>query len=149
VENIKLSEAFENYFTKNVMDNLFPECFPFLDGAGFILSRDVVDTFLFDATCENLFMNSDQTCVDFFLIPDDVLFAMLITRVFYEKKWNYSLINIQDCFKICNSIETPSEVSENVFFIRNRTDWLFGNRDIDILNFTNQIRFFYNRFDFV
>lgn len=141
-------EVFEKYFTKDMMDNLFHDFFPFFDGAGFILSRDIMDMFLHSTLYDNVFMNLDNTRVNFFLIPDDVLLSMMILRLLHEKQILYNIINIVDYFKICNSVENPTDIPENIFFIRNKTNQVFENREIDILNFANQIRYFYNRFDF-
>jgi hypothetical protein len=141
-------EKIELYFSKDLIEKL-GDMFPFLDGACFIWSRDIVTIFLEEIVTDTVFKNQNGTEIDFFSIPDDVLISILLIRIIHDKKKNYEFSNIFDSIFICNQFVSPLDIPEHVFFIRNRTDFIFGNRNIDILNFVNQIRYFYCRYSFL
>lgn len=136
-------ENFELYFSKELIhENI--DFIPFLDGACFILTHDFVSILLQYITNSTQviipwYKHLNNTDVDITVIPDDILITMILQRILSYTTWVY--------FKIIygNDLHLFTFQKENDFFIRNRTDHIYGNRETDVVNYINQVRFFYSR----
>uniref|UniRef100_A0A6C0ASW4 Uncharacterized protein n=1 Tax=viral metagenome TaxID=1070528 RepID=A0A6C0ASW4_9ZZZZ len=99
----------------------------FLSGAGFIVSRDVVTDLLNEVFVKNSINEEIKYA------PDDVAITKLIklsrTNVIFERLQRYD----------CTELTDFTEIDPSVFHIRNKTEWKYGNRDIDIQNMKNQV----------
>lgn len=121
--------GFSDFFQNN-------QNFYFLAGSFFIMSRDVVDKLLYEVFTNNILARSNL-----YTIPDDVAISAII-QLQSIRPANFSTtskLSIQ-----CEKLEDPVEYNDTIFHIRNRTDIYFGNRDIDVMNMVEQVRFFYN-----
>lgn len=111
--------------------NIYREGVCGLSGAGFILSRDVVQSFLHIIT-ENKLTN------DVILLPDDVAISQILKD--YVKMETFVDILRYDC----EELTLPDMIPNHIFHIRNKTEWKYHHREIDIENMTRQIAYFYN-----
>jgi hypothetical protein len=105
----------------------------FLSGAGFILSADVINEVLdqvFNKKCtENPEIN---------MAPDDVAITMILKR-FIKLDRLYELPRYD-----CDDLIDPNIIPDDVFHIRNKTEWKYQNRDFDIKNMKTLVDHFYN-----
>jgi len=111
--------------------NIYREGVVCLSGAGFILSRDVVQSFLRVIT-ENRITN------DVIQLPDDVAISKILED--YVKIEKFTEILRYDC----EEVTLPESIPNHIFHIRNKTEWKYHHREIDIENMTRQIAYFYN-----
>ena len=154
--SISIGNIFMQYLNKNqlfinfrwafffeIIDSFFPsiaDIFFFLDGAGFLLSREMIRILLIDI--------SDSLYSKLLLLPDDVAISILL---FYNiLRTNTVSFEIYELFVgnkyICNKneIEYPSNFgSEKIGFIRNKQ--MNSDRKIDLMNYKLQIDFFYKK----
>lgn len=103
----------------------------FMSGAGFILSHDLVTYILTVAKTPNA-LTSEITNS-----PDDVAITMILERhlrvaVIFE-------LTRYDCVEPTN----PDVIPNDVFHIRNKTEWKYVTRDTDIENMRAQVAHFY------
>jgi len=130
-------------FFFEIIDSFFPsiaDIFFFLDGAGFLLSREMIRMLLLDIP------NSYYSKL--LLLPDDVAISILL---FYNiLRTNKVSIEIYELFVgnkyICskNKIEYPMNFgSEKIGFVRNKQ--MMCDRKIDLMNYKLQIDFFYKK----
>ena len=130
----------------------------FLSGAGFIVSRDIVCDLLHHSTIKSpidgQFTNGMETIPCEFIMhknvkeafenngidkdikyaPDDVALTHLIKlakkNIMFERLERYDCIELTDPITIENL---------NCFHVRNKTEWKYHNRDIDIKNMKIQV----------
>ena len=109
--------------------NVFREGVGFLSGAGFILSKDVIEKLL-----TTVFENPATIAVDY---PDDVALSQIV-----EKMEDINMLDIPrydcDCEVLAENID------ESVFHIRNKTEWKYGNRELDKKNMVALYTYFYS-----
>lgn len=115
--------------------------FYFLTGSFFVLSIDVVEKILYEVYENNILKKSDL-----YTIPDDLAITAIVQQ---ETIQPYNFNTTSRYSNQCKKIEKPSEYNEKIYHIRNRTDLIFGNRDVDIMNMVEQVRFFYNKPEFL
>ena len=134
--NKHILEITSKYFSKK---NMEVENIWFLDGAGYILSSDIIHNFLL------LYKETDIR--DIFMLADDIVHSVILYHIEpeiycpkYVNAYNFLYYNFHECL----DHENPSTYSENIIHIRNRTDYIFGNREVDIENMHKQIKLFYN-----
>jgi len=110
---------------------LFRESVPFLSGAGFIVSRDVVSSLLDLMHHPNIFTE------DLIYLPDDVAISTLLHR--------YVQIDTQDDLPRydCEERVHPEDIPTCIFHVRNKTEWKYGHRRIDIENMRHQVDYVY------
>jgi hypothetical protein len=110
----------------------FENIFVFLDGAGFLLSREMISLLLLPI--------SETYYSKLLLLPDDIAITVLL---YYNIIYNSSLcVEIHELLigkKMICSEDDISLLSE-VGFIRNKHN---NDRNIDILNFKQQLKFYY------
>lgn len=159
VSKIMIGNIFMQYLDKNqlfinyrwafffeIIDAFFPsigwDVFVFLDGAGFLLSREMIRILLLDI--------SESYYSKLLLIPDDVAISILLFYNIINK--NVKNVEIRElliekkyiCYK--NDIESP--MNFGIGFIRNKQPWTMDvNRNIDIVNYKLQLDFFYKKID--
>jgi hypothetical protein len=133
---IKYAEMLRNFFGfKQFFEN--NKKFFFLAGSFYIMSPDVIDKLLYE-----IFTNNILTRADLYLIPDDLVVSAIVQLESIQPK---TFINTIKNSKHCDKLEpNPSEFGENIFHVRNRTDLIFGNRNRDVVNMIEQIRYYYN-----
>jgi uncharacterized membrane protein YkgB len=106
----------------------FREGIWFLSGAGFIVSRDIV----FDIVKEVFEKKSIDEEIKY--APDDVALTKLIklsrSNILFEKLDRY------DCNEL---IDSTTVENVHCFHIRNKTEWKYHNRIVDIKNMTLQV----------
>jgi hypothetical protein len=133
---IKYTSVLDNFFN----DSTFKTCtsFDFLSGAFFILSYEVVDRILYAVTQQNELLNGKL-----YTIPDDLVITALVYRTRCSS-FQYELL--YDYTVKCKKIEDPKEYSDNIFFIRNKVNFMGGinDRETDIMNMVEQVRTFYS-----
>jgi len=112
--------------------SVYREGIGFLSGAGFILSNDIIKEILdqvFNKNCtENFEIN---------MAPDDVAITMILQR-FLKLDRLYELPRYD-----CEDLIDPNNIPNNIFHIRNKTEWKYHNRDYDIKNMKILIDHFY------
>jgi len=105
----------------------FREGIWFLSGAGFILSRDIVTDLLKEV------FNKKSINDEIKYAPDDVALTSLIklarNNIMFDRLQRYDCIDLID----------PRTIHPSFFHIRNKTEWKYGNRDIDIKNMKEQV----------
>lgn len=150
------NQLFINYrwaFFFEIIESFFPsigwDVFVFLDGAGFLLSREMIQILLIDI--------SESYYSKLLLIPDDVAISILLFYNIINK--NITNVEIRELLiekkYICNKheIEFPMNFGgEKLGFIRNKQplcieNALLKDRNIDILNYKLQLDFFYKKID--
>lgn len=108
--------------------NVFREGVGFLSGAGFILSKDIIERIL-----TIVYENPETIAIDY---PDDVALSQIV-----EKMEN---INMQDIPRYdCEDEVHTENIDESIFHIRNKTEWKYGNREIDKKNIVALYNYFY------
>lgn len=110
--------------------------FYFLVGYFIIMSSDVVDKLLHEIFTNNILIKNDL-----YKIPDDLVISAIVQMEHIQPK-NLVLANPYSI--ICNKIQDPKTIDENIFLIRNRTDYYYKDRNTDVMNFVKQVRYFYN-----
>ena len=132
IENWKrFTKAIGKYYNKSNIEDA--QIFHFLAGSFYILSHDLVTKYLYNIIIDDDFINND-----IIHIPDDVSISAILQKL----SKSFLVHNTASQSKICDKLET--EYSEDLIHIRNRTDSRFGNRIIDKINMTNQVKKFYN-----
>lgn len=130
------TEVLRNFFGfKKFFEN--NQNFYFLAGSFFIMSTDVVDKLLYEVFTNNILERSD-----IYKIPDDLVISAIIQL---ESIQPSNFVTTTRYSKQCKTIEDPSTYEEWTMHIRNRTDTSFGNRNVDVMNMVEQVRFFYNK----
>jgi len=131
--------------------------FIFLHGAGFILSKDVVDNYI------NVLITNYDKLKPILLLPDDVAISIILysflTLPPKDSQFSYyhptEFENIYHLKHQCKGLEEPSEYqNENIFHFRNKIDdSCMDNtlyvRNTDTFNYVKQIRYFYNKPEFM
>ena len=112
--------------------NIFREGVGFLSGAGFILSKDIVTRFL------NEVFYKDALTEENIYFPDDVTISMIVTCVVSVGFHDLPRYDCEDSINL-------DEIGDSFFHIRNKTEWKYGNRSIDIENIKKLYDFFYGR----
>jgi hypothetical protein len=111
--------------------NIFREGIGFISGAGFIISNDVTKNILKHVIDENCITDEIR------LQPDDVAITNIIKR--FHNNY-FDTLNRYDC----ESLIDVNTIDEKIFHIRNKTEWIFNHREIDMKNYTTLIQHFYN-----
>ena len=129
------TEILRNFFGfKEFLKN--NQNFYFLAGSFFIMSKDIVDKLLYEIYTNNILLRSDV-----YKIPDDLVISA-ITQLESIQPYNF---NTTTRYSIkCKEIEDPSKYDECIFHIRNRTDTIYGHRNVDVMNMVEQVRHYYN-----
>jgi hypothetical protein len=132
----KHTEILKNFFGfKKFFEN--NKNFFYLAGSFYIMSYDVVDKVLYE-----IFTNNILSRADLYLIPDDLVMSAIVQVESIQPK---NFINTMSFSKHCEKLEPdPSEFGETIFHVRNRTDLRFGNRNRDVMNMVEQIRYYYD-----
>jgi hypothetical protein len=112
--------------------NIYREGIGFLSGAGFILSKDVVVELI-----EASFIKKYTDIHEIKMAPDDVAITMLLER--YIKIDRFLELPRYDC----DDLIDPSKIDDSIFHIRNKTEWKYHHRRIDIENMDRQVTHFY------
>jgi len=103
-----------------------------LSGAGFILSSDLVTFFL------NEIFEKNALSDDILYYPDDVVITIIVKRFFHDSS-SFSSLNRYDCEEFVK----PESIGEEIFHIRNKTEWKYGNRLLDMENMKKLYEYFY------
>jgi len=136
--NLSINTRWQHYF--DIIDSVFQEVgdiFYFLDGAGFLLSRDMIRLLLLPIS-ENYYSK-------LLMIPDDVAISILLFYNIIQHSPVQIVINeiLNGKKMICNNgIVFINE--RNIGFIRNKD---LIDRDNDVLNFKTHISFFYKKIE--
>lgn len=112
--------------------NIYREGVGFLSGAGFILSKDVVSCFL-----NEVFYNGALTEENIYF-PDDVTISMIVSCLSGLSGVFHDLPRYD-----CEDVVAMENIDNSVFHIRNKTEWKYGNRSIDIENIKKLYDLFY------
>jgi hypothetical protein len=112
---------------------LFREGIPFISGAGFIVSRDIVTSLL------DLMYKPNVFTEDLIYLPDDVALSTLLNR--YIRIDHIEDIPRYDCEERIH----PEDIPQHIFHIRNKTEWKYGDRRIDLENMREQVNHVYER----
>lgn len=111
--------------------------FNYFAGSFIIFSKDVVHMLL----CK-IIMDNVLSIANIANIPDDIVLTIIAKMPELGiKSYKNILINSYDCEKI----EETDNYKNNVFHIRNRTDYYYNNRETDIINIISQVKHFYGR----
>ena len=110
--------------------NIYRDDIGFLSGAGFILSRDIVIKFLSEI------FDKHALCEDIVRHPDDVVITMIIKRFITGNFYHLDRFD-------CEDVVEPEKIDKHIFHIRNKTEWKYGNRDIDMENIKKLYDSFY------
>ena len=133
VENWKFFTSVLGKFYNN--DDIFSnKRFYFMAGSYFILSNNIIKQLLYEV-CVNNILEKDEITT----IPDDVAISALLQWPSFPQPKIY---DSQENSLITHRIET--DYRDNLIHIRNRTDIIYGNREIDMKNMVNQVKKFYN-----
>lgn len=111
--------------------SLYRDDIGFLSGAGFILSRDVVQEILKEVFIKKSINDEIK------FAPDDVAITMIIQRFITMDKL-YDLPRYD-----CESAINPTVIDNDIFHIRNKTEWKYKHRLYDISNMEKQVQYFY------
>jgi beta-1,4-mannosyl-glycoprotein beta-1,4-N-acetylglucosaminyltransferase len=152
------SKNYERTIVNNYLGLELNNKFIFLHGAGFILSKNIVEQYL----------NEIQTKPDnlkiFTTISDDVGISLILYNFLKHEKTNINNVEYYhpDIFENTyinkyqpKSIEDPKQFTDDtIFHFRNKADdSCIDNsliqRKIDVFNYVNQIRHFYNKPNFM
>lgn len=140
LQNLDKNQLFINYRWKDffeIIHSLFPsfgDVFIFLDGAGFLLSREMIQLLLLPIP--DIFYSK------LLLLPDDIAITCLM---YYNIKYNSSL-----CVEITELLIGKKMICDKDFlygnefelgFIRNKQN--SSDRNMDIFNYKHQIELFY------
>lgn len=129
------TEVLRNFFGfKKFLQN--NKNFYFLAGSFFIMSKDVVDKLLHE-----VFVNKALERAELYTIPDDLVISAIVQL---ESIQPYNFITTTRYSRQCKTIEDPKLFEDWIFHIRNRTDTIHGNRNVDVMNMVEQVRVFYN-----
>lgn len=136
-KNLSINYRWKDYF--DIIDSFFPigDIFYFLDGAGLLLSRDMI-RFLLLPIPEDYYSK-------LLMIPDDVAISILLFyNIIHHSPVRIEINEILNGKKmICNNgIVFINE--RNIGFIRNKD---VIDRNNDVLNFKNHISFFYKKIE--
>ena len=125
-----------------IIDGVLPldfmkDVFLFLDGAGFLLSLEMIRLLLLPFPYDKII-----------LLPDDIAISVLL---YYHILHSGRSVEISELFIekkiICNNgIMIMRESDSSVGFVRNKQH-LVHNRGMDLLNFKHQLDFFYKKID--
>ena len=130
----RLVTFLENQPTTNYVaakQNIFREGIGFISGAGFIISNDITKNILKEIIIENCITEEIR------LQPDDVAITNIIKRFhnnYFDTLERYD----------CESLIDVNSIDEKIFHIRNKTEWIFNHREIDMKNYTTLMQHFYN-----
>lgn len=113
------------------IQNVFREDVKFLSGAGFILSKDIIENLL------NIVYEKPSIFTEELLsYPDDVAISQIVGKMEFV---TFSDMSRYDC----NDLLVLTDIDNSIFHIRNKTEWKYGNRDIDKKNMELLYDFFY------
>jgi beta-1,4-mannosyl-glycoprotein beta-1,4-N-acetylglucosaminyltransferase len=152
------SKNYERTIVNNYLGLELNNKFIFLHGAGFILSKNIVEQYI----------NEIQTKPDnlkiFTTIPDDVGISLILYNFLTHEKTNINNVEYYHPKEFENTyinkyqpknIEDPKQfTNESIFHFRNKADdscidTTLNQRKIDVFNYVNQIRHFYNKPNFM
>jgi len=143
IQKIDKNQLFINYRWESFFQIIysilpsFGDIFPFLDGAGFLLSREMVKLLLLPI--------SEIHYSKLLLLPDDIAISVLMYYNIICNSNSHFHIEINELLigkkMICSEqeIHLYSDFNE-IGFIRNKHN---NDRNIDIVNFKKQLDFFY------
>jgi hypothetical protein len=128
IDRNKLHINYRWKYYLEIIDSFFPirDTFIFLDGAGFLLSREMIRLLFLPFPCLELLLN----------IPDDVAISILLFNHISSKIEIHELLVEKKCV-----YGSQNMLSESVGFVRNKN--VDDNRILDIFNFKNLIAHFY------
>jgi hypothetical protein len=112
--------------------NMFREGIGFLSGAGFILSKDIVSRFL------NEVFYKDALTEENIYFPDDVTISAIVSCLSGVSGVFHDLPRYD-----CEDSVALDDIDASFFHIRNKTEWKYGNRSIDIENIKKLYDYFY------
>ena len=130
----RLVTFLENQPTTNYVaakQNIFREGIGFISGAGFIISNDITKNILKEIIIENCITEELR------LQPDDVAITNII------KRFHNNYFDTLDRYD-CESLVDVNSIDEKIFHIRNKTEWIFNHREIDMKNYTELVAYYYN-----
>lgn len=154
---IDISNEFIDFIDYNEKNNQKKRQVIFLDGAGIILSNDVVNKILELIYDKKILMNASLKIIknaypmyldeDFseikisnlLSLPDDVAITLIINNFMSINK--FTRLGRIDCMGIIDF--NKLSYNSNIFHIRNRTDFIYKNREVDMENIKNLISYFY------
>jgi hypothetical protein len=123
------------YLIDSLLPNSGGDLFYFLDGAGFLLSRDMIRLILIPAA--SIF----EKVLD---IPDDVAITFLLYHsLSVVIDGSIQIREIGIVRHMCDTILLVSDLPLDTGFIRNKVYDDFGDRRVDRLNFANEFDYFY------
>jgi len=126
--------GFKQFFSNN-------QNFYFLAGSFFIMSKDVVDKLLYEIFTNNILSRSQ-----IYTIPDDLVISAIVQL---ESIQPYNFNTTTNYSKQTKTLEDPKLYHDCIIHIRNRTDTIFGHRNVDVMNMVEQVRHYYNLPDFL
>lgn len=109
--------------------------FHYFAGSFFVFTEDVVQKIVDKIRNEGILNKADIA-----QIPDDIAMSAIVQLKGIQPA---HLVSMQSFSHACECIEKPIHYSDDLFHIRNRTDKIFGNREVDVQNMKEQIRTFY------
>lgn len=110
--------------------------FYFLAGSFYVMTDDVVDKLLYEVM-DNYILKK----ASIYMIPDDLAISAIVQM---ESIQPYYFNGTGGYSNQCKNIEDPKNYNESIFHIRNRTDLTLGNRNADVMNIVEQVRYYYN-----
>lgn len=143
--------AVNEFFGKELNDK-----FVFMHGAGFILSHDIVTKYL--SVVRNDLVSFNKAI----RLPDDVAISMLLFKCVEpimnaETNWYFMPREFKSLHTVkyqCSKLIDTASVPNNIIHFRNKhddsdIDNSLEHRNVDIKNYINQVRYFYNKPDFM
>ena len=123
-----------------IIDDILPvdfakDVFFFLDGAGFLLSREMVRLLLLPYVNKKIL-----------LLPDDVAITVLLYYQILHSNQSVEILELSIGKKIISNNNIAIMRDSSVGFVRNKQD-LVQDRPFDVLNFKHQLDFFYKKID--
>jgi hypothetical protein len=115
--------------------------FYFLAGSFYIMTGDVVDKLLYEVMNNNILFNANV-----YMIPDDLAISAIVQlKSIQPRRFN----STGSYCNRCKNIENPKDYNDSIFHIRNRTDLTLGNRNVDVMNIVEQVRYYYDMPNFL
>jgi hypothetical protein len=136
-DKLFLNPRWKDFFV--VIDGILStgDVFVFLDGAGFLLSREMIRLLLLPFPYDKIIM-----------LPDDVAISVLL--YYHILQCNRSVDISELCIDkkmICNNgIAIMRDSDSAIGFVRNK-QILVKDRPVDLVNFKHQLDFFYKKID--
>jgi len=137
INNTKILEEFfgyETFLIRNIR-------FTYLAGSFYVMSKDIIRKLLYESQVNNITDRANLKDA-----PDDVAISAIVQLDNIKPKM---FKNTTNCSYKCKELIHPSNIECHKFHIRNRTDELYENRNVDIMNMVEQVRFFYDMPEFL